>query len=60
LRVHAKGTKSFFFDYRLDGRTKRIAIGKYSGPRGVWTARKRDVLALLASLLEGGATSNLA
>jgi integrase len=38
LRVHAKGTKSFFFDFRADGRAWRISIGKYTGPQGVWTA----------------------
>jgi integrase len=34
VRVHAKGTRQLFLDYRLDGATKRIAIGKW----GDWTA----------------------
>jgi integrase len=29
LRVHAKGTRSFFFDYRHNKKGKRIAIGKW-------------------------------
>ncbi len=29
LRVHAGGTKSFFLNYRIDGRERRITIGKF-------------------------------
>jgi integrase len=34
LRVSDKGTKQFFFDYRLNGRGRRIAIGRWPA----WTA----------------------
>jgi integrase len=33
-RIHAKGTRQLFLDYRLDGASKRIAIGKW----GDWSA----------------------
>jgi integrase len=37
LRVHAKGARSFFVDYRVNGRSRRVTIGRYTGPQGVWT-----------------------
>jgi integrase len=56
LRVHAKGTKSFFFDYRVNGRGKRIAIGKYTGPQGAWTAAAARARAKeLRKLVDAGA-----
>jgi integrase len=41
LRVHAKGTRSFFYDYRLNGSGKRISIGKYPA----WNAARARVRA---------------
>src|SRR5215470_14699057 len=38
LRVSSKNTRQFFFDYRTNGHSRRITIGKYTGPQGVWTA----------------------
>jgi integrase len=51
LRVHAKGTKSFFFDYRIGGRGKRIAIGKYPA----WSAARARIRAKeLRQLVDAG------
>jgi integrase len=56
LRVHRKGTKSFFFDYRFNGHAKRIAIGKYTGPQGAWTAAAaREKAKEYRKLVDGGA-----
>jgi len=39
LRVHNTGGKSFFLNYRVNGREKRIAIGKYPA----WTAAQARI-----------------
>jgi integrase len=41
LRVYSKGTRSFFYDYRLNGRGKRISIGKYPA----WNAARARIRA---------------
>jgi integrase len=41
LRVHAKGTKSFFLNYRINGREKRITIGKWPA----WSALRARIRA---------------
>ena|SRR5215813_709475 len=51
LRVHAKGTRSFAFDYRINGRGKRITIGKYPA----WTAARARIRAKeLRQLVDAG------
>jgi integrase len=44
LRVHAGGAKSFFLNYRIDGRERRIAIGRY--PTWSVTAARDEAKAL--------------
>jgi integrase len=51
LRVSDKGTRQFFFDYRRDGRSKRITIGRYP----VWTvARARRRAEELRRMVDSG------
>jgi Arm DNA-binding domain len=51
LRVHAKGTKSFFFSYTKNGLVKRISIGKWPA----WTAlRARERAKLLRETVDSG------
>ena len=42
VRVYPSGTKSYIFQYRHNGRTKRIAIGKH-GPMTPHTARQKAI-----------------
>lgn len=42
LRVYPSGTKSYTFQYRFNGRTKKIAIGKH-GPMSPFKARQKAV-----------------
>jgi len=42
LRIYPSGTKSYIFQYRINGRTKKIAIGKH-GPMTPHTARQKAV-----------------
>jgi len=51
FRVHGKGTKSFFFDYRHNGQGKRLSIGKHPA----WTATQaRARAAELRRLVDAG------
>jgi integrase len=51
LRVHAGGAKSFFMNYRVNGREKRITIGKWP----TWSAaRARDRAKEVRKLIDGG------
>jgi len=42
LRVYPSGTKSYVFQYRFQGRTKKVAIGKH-GPMSPHKARQKAV-----------------
>lgn len=51
LRVHARGTKSFFFNYRFGGVEKRLTIGKYPA----WSAlQARNRARELRQLIDRG------
>jgi hypothetical protein len=39
FRVHSKGTRSFFLNYRISGRQKQITIGRYP----TWTALRARI-----------------
>lgn len=42
LRVYPSGTKSYIFQYRFKGRTKKVVIGRY-GPMSPYKARQKAV-----------------